>query len=73
MSTATTTAHDTGQQVSPRGRQSEAQQPVTQQERNAANRLRATMAAVRLSFTWLGRSHRSIARQRLEPSILARK
>ena len=54
MSTATTTSHDTGQQVSPRGRQREAQQPVTQQERNAANRLRATMAAVRLSFTWLG-------------------
>ena len=55
MSTATTTtSHDTGRQVSPRGRQREAQQPVTQQERNAANRLRATMAAVKLSFTWLG-------------------
>ena len=54
MSTATTTSHDTGQQVSPRGRQREAQQPVTQQERNAANRLRTTMAAVRLAFTWLG-------------------
>jgi hypothetical protein len=54
MSTATTTSHDTGQHVSPRGRQREAQQSVTQQERSAANRLRATMAAVKLSFTWLG-------------------
>jgi len=54
MSTATTTSHDPGQQVSPRGRQREAQQPVTQQERSAANRLRTTMAAVRLAFTWLG-------------------
>jgi hypothetical protein len=31
--TATTTSHDTGQQVSPRGRQREAQKPVTQEER----------------------------------------
>jgi len=53
-STATTTSHDTGQQVSPRDRQREAQQLVTQQERSAANRLRTTMAAVRLVFTWLG-------------------
>ena len=56
MTTATTTDTSTnsGQQVSPRGRQREAQQPVTQQERSAANRLRTTMAAVRLAFTWLG-------------------
>lgn len=54
MSTATTRSHDTGQQVSQRGLHREAQQPVTQQERNAANRLRATMAAVKLAFTWLG-------------------
>ena len=55
MSTATTTtSHDTGQHASPRGRQREAQQPVTQQERSAAQRLRTTMAAVRLAFTWLG-------------------
>ena len=54
MSTATTTSHDTSQQTSPRGRQREAQQPATQQERSAAQRLRTTMAAVRLSFTWLG-------------------
>jgi hypothetical protein len=33
MSTTTTTSTDTGQQTSPRGRQREAQQPVTQQER----------------------------------------
>ena len=54
MSTATTTSNDTGQQVSPRGRQREAQQPATQQERSAANRLRTTMAAVKIAFTWLG-------------------
>jgi len=54
MATATTTSHDIGQQVSPRGLQREAQQPVTQQERNAAQRLRTTMAAVKLAFTWLG-------------------
>jgi hypothetical protein len=54
MSTATTTSTDTGQHTPTRGRQREAQQPVTQQERSAANRLRATMAAVKLSFKWLG-------------------
>jgi hypothetical protein len=54
MSTATTTSTDTGQNTPTRGRQRETQQPVTQQERSAANRLRTTMAAVRLSFTWLG-------------------
>lgn len=54
MSTATTTSIDSGQQLSPRGRQHEQQQPVTQQERSAANRLRTTMAAVKLAFTWLG-------------------
>ena len=53
MSTATT-SHDTCQRASPRGQQREAQQTVTQQERCAANRLRTTMAAVRLAFTWLG-------------------
>jgi hypothetical protein len=36
---------DVGQHTSPRGRQREAQQPVTQQERAAANRLGTTMAA----------------------------
>ena len=46
MSTATTTSTDTGQHTPTRGRQREAQQPVTQQERSAAQRLRTTMAAV---------------------------
>ena len=56
MSTATTTStpNDTGQHTPTRGRHREAQQPVTQQERNAARRLRTTMAAVKLAFTWLG-------------------
>jgi hypothetical protein len=54
MATATTTSTDTGQHTPTRGRQREAQQAVTQQERSAANRLRTTMAAVKLSFTWLG-------------------
>ena len=54
MSTATTTSTDTGQHTPTQTRQREAQQPVAQQERSAANRLRTTMAAVRLSFTWLG-------------------
>jgi len=54
MLTATTTSTDTGQHTPTRGRQREAQLPVTQQERSAANRLRTTMAAVKLAFTWLG-------------------
>jgi hypothetical protein len=45
MSNATTTSTDTGQHTPTRGRQREAQQPVTQQERSAAQRLRTTMAA----------------------------
>jgi len=45
MSTATTidTSMNTGQPVSPRGRQREAQQPFTQQDRNAAPRLRTLL------------------------------
>ena len=54
MSTATTTSTDTGQHTPTRGRQRATHQPGTQQERSAANRLRTTMAAVRLAFTWLG-------------------
>jgi hypothetical protein len=56
MSTATTTEATTGHAQSRRS----ATQPTntnsatSTQERNAANRLRATMAAVKLSFTWLG-------------------
>jgi hypothetical protein len=52
--TTTSTSNDTGQTSSIRGRRRESQQPVTQQERNVANRLRTTMAAVKLAFTWLG-------------------
>jgi hypothetical protein len=47
MSTATTTSTDTGQHTPTRGRQREAQQPVTQQERSAAQRLRTKIAAMR--------------------------
>ena len=54
MSRATTTSYDTGQQTSPRGLHRETQQPVMQQERNAGQKLRTTMAAVKLAFTWLG-------------------
>lgn len=44
MSTTTTPSHDTGQRVSPRGRQREARRPVTRHERNASNRLRTMVA-----------------------------
>ena len=54
MSTATTTSHDTGQNQSPRSTTQPNNTPVTQTTPNAANRLRTTMAAVRLAFTWLG-------------------
>jgi hypothetical protein len=54
MSTATTTSTDTGQRTPTHSRQRDTQQPVTQQERSAAQRLRTTMAAVKLAFTWLG-------------------
>jgi len=54
MSTSATTSTDPGHSTPTRGRQREAQQPVTQQERSAATRLRATMAAMKLAFTWLG-------------------
>ncbi len=54
MSTATTT--DTGQTTSRRTNptSNSTTTPATQTERSAANRLRSTMAAVRLAFTWLG-------------------
>jgi hypothetical protein len=54
MSTATTTSQDTGQTQSPRSTIQPTNTPTTQLERSAANRLRTTMAAVKLSFTWLG-------------------
>ncbi len=54
MSTATTesTSHNTGQTIT--SRSSPTNTPTTQLERSAAQRLRTTMAAVKLSFTWLG-------------------
>ena len=54
MSTATTTSHDTGQHTASRTTTQHSNTPTTQLERSAAQRLRTTMAAVRLSFTWLG-------------------
>jgi len=62
MSTATTTESIAGQQTSRRNitpvpsipLSEPTTQPATQLERSAAKRLRTTMAAVKLSFTWLG-------------------
>jgi hypothetical protein len=57
MSTATTTtSHDTGQHASsrPTNQPATTNNPTTQTSPNAANRLRTTMAAVKLAFTWLG-------------------
>ena len=54
MSTATTTSHDTSQSQSPRSTTQPTNNATTQLERSAAQRLRTTMAAVRLAFTWLG-------------------
>ena len=54
MSTATTTSHDTGQHTASRSTTQPTNTPTTQLERYAAQRLRTTMAAVRLAFTWLG-------------------
>ena len=54
MSTTTTTSHDTGQTTSRRTTTQPTNTPTSQLERSAANRLRTTMAAVRLAFTWLG-------------------
>jgi len=54
MSTATTTEPASGQSQSRRAMTNPTNTLTSQLERSAANRLRATMAAVRLSFTWLG-------------------
>ena len=54
MSTATTTSHDTGQTSSRRTTTQPTNIPIHQTAPNAAQRLRTTMAAVRLAFTWLG-------------------
>jgi len=54
MSTATTTEPTTGQHTANRTTTQPTNTPTTQLERTAAQRLRTTMAAVKLSFTWLG-------------------
>jgi hypothetical protein len=54
MSTFTTTSHDTGEHTTIRTTTQPTNNPVTQTTPNAAQRLRTTMAAVRLAFTWLG-------------------
>ena len=52
MSTATTTEPTTTTHTT--NRSTNTNTPTTQLERSAAQRLRTTMAAVRLAFTWLG-------------------
>ena len=54
MSTATTTEPQTGQHTTNRATTQPSNTPTNQLERNSAQRLRTTMAAVRLAFTWLG-------------------
>jgi hypothetical protein len=54
MSTATNTSHDTGQHTIRRATTQPSNTLTTQLERSAAQRLRTTMAAVRIAFTWLG-------------------
>jgi len=54
VTTFLTTESTTGQTSSRRTTTQPANNPTTQLERSAASTLRATMAAVRLSFTWLG-------------------
>ena len=54
MSTFTTTSHDTGQHTTRRATPQRSNTPTTHLESSAAQRLRTTMAAVRLAFMWLG-------------------
>ena len=54
MSTATTTEPLAGQRTTSRPKTQPTNTPATQTTPNAAQRLRTTMAAVKLSFTWLG-------------------
>jgi hypothetical protein len=54
MSTSTTTFPETGQATTSRTTTSPTNTSTTQLERSAAQRLRTTMAAVKLAFTWLG-------------------
>jgi hypothetical protein len=54
MSTSTTTEPTTSQNQPPRSTTQPTNTPVNQTTPNAAQRLRTTMAAVKLAFTWLG-------------------
>ena len=54
MATATTTEPATSRNQSPRRTTQPTNTFLSQSERSAAQRLRTTMAAVRLAFTWLG-------------------
>lgn len=54
MSFAITIEPTTGQHIANWSTTQATNTPNTQLERNAANRLRTTMAAVRLAFAWLG-------------------
>jgi hypothetical protein len=54
MSTATTTEPTTSPHTTSRSTIQPTNNPTTQTSPNAAQRLRTTMAAVKLSFTWLG-------------------
>ena len=54
MSTATTTEPQTSPHTTSRSTTNPTNHPATQTSPNAANRLRTTMAAVKLAFTWLG-------------------
>jgi hypothetical protein len=54
MSTAATTEPTTGQHTASRTTTQPTTNPATQTSPSAASRLRTTMAAVKLSFTWLG-------------------
>ncbi len=54
MSTTISTQPTTGPHNTSRSTTQPTNTPTTQVERSAANRLRTTMAAVKLSFAWLG-------------------
>jgi hypothetical protein len=54
MSTATTTEPQTAPRTTYRSTTHPTANPATHTSPNAAQRLRATMAAVKLFFTWLG-------------------
>jgi hypothetical protein len=61
MSIAIATEPTTSQTQSPRSTTKPTTNPATQTSPNAAQRLRTTMAVVKLSFTWLG-VRRTLAR-----------